>query len=229
MRTSRPADGSRPPAERQRQPRRRRRAARAPIAAMAALVLLALAAGPAAATTAQEAATTAQEVAARLKQAPVYRHPQVTSVSAQGARELLARVNAADLPIFIAILPDAARAPYRGDPVALAVAIGREVGRRGTYMVTSGAKYGTGSIGGPVSSAQARSLARDAFNANGGDLEAGLLQWVDGVKAAAGRGEPVAQEGRGGGGGGVLAAVAMVALLVGGGALIFGGRRRRQR
>jgi hypothetical protein len=214
MRTSRPANGSRPS--------NRRQAGRAAVAVVAALFLLGLVAGPAAASVAS--------VAAALGRDPVYRDTSVGFLSAQDASRLLAKVEAADTPIFIAILSEDARREV-GNTKDLAVAIGRTVGRPGTYLVTSGTQYATGNFGGAVSSAEAARLAKQAFDTNRGDLNAGLLQWVDGVAAAA-QGEPVGQAGGGdggGGAGGVIGAVAVLTVLaVGGGALIFGMRRRRR-
>ena len=208
MRTSRPA-------------RRRRPSARRWLgAAVAALALAVMTAGPAAADV--------SGVAAALQKSPVYRAPNAElQVSTD---QLLNRVDAAGTPIYIAILPTDARQETNNDPDRLAAAIGNAVGRTGTYMIVSGRHFSVGKIGRTVPASQARALAVQAAQDHSDDPEAALLQWVDGVSAAA-RGEPAAQSGgSGGGGGGVgIGTIAvLVVLLVGGGALIFGARRRRR-
>jgi hypothetical protein len=205
MRTSRPAHGSRSYARRWLG------------SIVIALVLAILAAGPAAAQSAS--------VAASLADSPLYVAPDAPVEVDKEA--LLQQVQAADTPIYIAVLPDTARKETNGDTDALGKKIAQELHRKGTYLVTAGGKYTVGSntLGG-----EPRALAVQAFEDHKGDFNAALGQWVQGVTAAAG-GEPVAQtSGDGGGGaGGVIGAVAVLAALaVGGGALIFGMRRRRR-
>jgi hypothetical protein len=207
MRTSRPAHGSRP-------------FVRLVTSTLLALVVAVLAAGPAAASVA--------DVAAELNKNPVYR--QSDAEMRVSTDRLLEQVNDAGTPIFIAILPAAARGETGNDPVRLATEVARAVGKEGTYMVISGNQFGTGNVGDTLPDGRAEALADQAARDNEGDPEAALLQWVDGVASAA-RGEPAAQAGGGdgGGAGGVIAAVAVLTVLaVGGGALIFGMRRRRR-
>jgi hypothetical protein len=210
MRTSRPADGSRAPAP------------RLIGAVLAALVLAVLSAGPAAAQ-----ATTAAEIAAELTQRPVYVHPDAKADVSKD--QVLERVHEAGTPIYIAVLPEAARDQSGGSVEELAKAIAREVNRPGTYMVVSGDDWEAGNVGGTIPAGQATALATQASNDHPNDPQAALLQWVDGVSAAA-KGEPATQSGGGDGGGGVgIGTIAvLVALLAGGGALIFSSRRRRR-
>jgi hypothetical protein len=213
MRTSRPAHGSRPGG------RWKRRGLRLTVPAITALALLALVAGPAAATVA--------EVADKLRQDKVYRDPNAEmQVSTDRLREA---VNGAGTPIYIAILPTDARRETDNSYQRLAVQVARTVGQPGTYMVVSGHQYGAGNIGDTLPNGRASALAEQAISDNPDDPTAAMLQWIDGVSAAA-KGEPAAQSGgNGGGGGGGIATVAVLTvLLVGGGALIFGARRRRR-
>ena len=207
MRTSRPA-------------RRRRPHARRWLGAiLTALALAVMTAGPA-------SAATAAEVAAKLKQSPVYLDPEAeANISADLVRE---QVLEAGTPIYIAILPESAREGYGGSVTELGRAIANELRRDGTYMVISGNQWAAGTYGGTLPSGRARELASQAVDDHPNDPQAAVLQWVDGVAAAA-RGEPAAQSGGGGGGGAGIGAIAVLALLlVGGGALIFGARRRRR-
>ncbi|HJU03024.1 MAG TPA: hypothetical protein VJ966_17650 [Actinomycetes bacterium] len=183
-----------------------------------ALALLALVAGPSAATVA--------DVAEKLRESRVYRDPNAEmQVSTD---RLLDKVNGAGTPIYIAILPTDARQETGNDPDRLAAAVAEAVGRNGTYMIVSGDHYSAGSIR-TLPAGQATALADQADQDNPQDPEAALLQWVDGVAAAA-KGEPAAQSGGDGGGGGVgIGTIAvLVALVAGGGALIFSSRRRRR-
>jgi hypothetical protein len=206
MRTSRPADGSRASAR------------RLIGAVLAALALAVVAAGPA-------AAATAAEVAAELKQNSVYVDPDA-EVDISKDR-VLERVRQAGTPIYIAVLPTSARDEFGGDPRELARAVANGVDRGGTYMVISGKRFEAASS--TLDRGQATALANQAANDNRNNPEAAVLQWVDGVSAAA-KGEPAAQSGGDGGGGGVgIGTIAVLtALLVGGGALIFSSRRRRR-
>ena len=211
MMTSRPAGASRP------FPRR-------VSTVLLALVVTVLTAGPAAAQ-----ATTVESVAASLAGSPVYVDPQAPVKVDRAA--LLGRIEAADTPIFIAVLPESANQATGGKTDRLAQAIAERVNQSGAYMVTAGRTFSAGSD--TLPGGEAKAIADRAFQDSGNDLQADLLQWVDGVAASAPR-EPAAQGGGsdgdgGGGAGGVLAGVAVATvLLVGGGALIFGARRRRR-
>jgi hypothetical protein len=209
MRTSRPA-------------RRRRPHARRWLGAVvAALALAVVAAAPAA------AAATVDEVAAALKQDPVFLDPDAEAKISAG--EVRQRVLDAGTPIYIAILPTSARSGYGGSTTELGKAIANKLQRNGTYMVISGSQWAAGTYGDTIPRGEASALASKAVDDHRNNPQAAVLQWVDGVAAAA-RGEPAAQSGGGGGGGGVgIGAIAVLAvLLVGGGALIFGARRRRR-
>ena len=181
--------------------------------------MLTLLAGPAAATVA--------EVAEKLRENPVYRDPNAEMrVSTD---QLLGKVKEAGTPIYIAILPTDARAETENDYRKLTVEVARAVGQPGTYMVISGRQYGTGNVGDTLPDGRATALAKQAIADNPSNPEAALLQFVDGVSAAA-RGEPAAQTSGDGGGpvGGSPPWRCSPVLLVGGGALIFGARRRTQ-
>jgi hypothetical protein len=203
MRTRRPAHGSRP-------------AARLVTATLVALLLAVLIAAPAAAS--------AASVAAALKTSPVFVDPEVATSVSKAA--LLSRVEAADTPIYVAVLPASEVTEHGGTLKDLAKEIANGVNRSGAYMVTAGDDWMAASD--TLGAGQATRLGREAFEAHPNDPTAALLQFVDGVSAAA-RGEPAAQTSGDGGGGGSIATVAVLAvLLVGGGALIFGARRRKR-
>ncbi|MET0229027.1 MAG: hypothetical protein ABW234_10010, partial [Actinomycetes bacterium] len=186
-----------------------------------ALILAVLTAAPAMAS--------ADSVAAELAKNPVFVDPNAPiKVDANALRE---KVEAAETPIFIAVLPDEARTETNGNTNALGAKIAGALKKRGTYLVTAGTKYTAASS--TLNRGEAKQLAGQAFQANGRNLDAALGQFVDEVAAAA-RNEPAAQSGGsgsgsgGGGGGGGIATVAVLAVvLAGGGALIFGARRRR--
>jgi len=188
---------------------------------LTALVVAVLAAGPA-------SAATAAEVSAELKRDPVYVDPNAEADVSKD--QVLERVRDAGTPIYVAVLPTAARDEYGGSLEELTKAIAFGVHRNGTYMVVSGPDdWEAGNVGGAIPAGQATALATQAANDHPNDPQAALLQWVDGVAAAA-KGEPAAQSGGDGGGGGVgVGTIAvLVALLAGGGALIFSSRRRRR-
>ena len=135
MRTSRPA-------------RRRRPHARRWLGAVvAALALAVVTAGPA-------SAATASEVAAELKQSPVYVDPAAEADISKD--RVLDRVREASTPIYIAVLPTAARDEFGGDPLELAKAIANGVHRNGTYMVITGTNdWEAGNYGGTIPQGQA--------------------------------------------------------------------------
>jgi len=180
-----------------------------------ALLLAVLAAAPA-------SAVTADAVADALKQSPVYVDPEAgVSVSRD---ELLARVQGADTPVFIAVLPESAIQEHGGTLNDLAKAIANGVDRSGAYMVTAGNHWTAASD--TLGSGRATELGREAFGNHPNDPEAAVLQWVDGVSAAA-KGEPASESG-GGGGVGIGTIAVLVAVVAGGGALLFSSRRRRR-
>jgi hypothetical protein len=205
------------------------------------LAVLVLPAVPAAAAGYVEAA------AAGLRDHQVYVDPGATAIiSEQDAGQLRGSVAEAGTPIFIAILPAAARKEAGDSTVMLAQKIAQGVGQQGAYMVVAGDQWAAGDVGGTLPDGRAKALGTEAFDANRGDAPAALEQWVDGVAAAAregGQAQPAgaAQGGQvetvGGGdtGGGrgsatgtILGVAVVTLLLVGGGALIFGARRRRR-
>jgi hypothetical protein len=206
MRTSRPAQG---------RPRARRWLG----STLAALALAVVAAAPAAAQ------VTVAEVADQLRQSPVYLDPDAEAEIDAG--QLRDRVSDAGTPIYIAILPTSARAGYGGSTTELGKAIANELRRDGTYMVVSGTQWAAGTYGDTLPRGEASKLASKAVDDHKNNPQAAVLQWVDGVSAAA-RGEPAAQSGGGGGGVGIGAIAVLALLVVGGGALIFGSRRRRR-
>jgi hypothetical protein len=183
-----------------------------------ALLVAVLAAAPA-------SAATAAEVAAALKQSPVYIDPAAEADVSKD--QVVDRVRDAGTPIYVAVLPNAARDEYGGSLAELAKAIAMGVGRDGSYMVVSGGDWEAGNVGGTIPRGQASALANQAANDHPNDPEAAVLQWIDGVSAAA-KGEPASDGGGGGGGAGIGTIAVLVAVVAGGGALLFSSRRRRR-
>jgi hypothetical protein len=214
------------------------------LAALAAAVLVLLAAPAAAAAGSSAPGSVADAAAAGyvdaavagLRDDPVYVDPAAASIlSQQGAGEVRQHVEGAGTPVFVVVLP-AAASQEAASPGELARTIAGRVDRPGSYMVVAGRQWVAGNVGRTLPSGRATALARSAFAAHQGDLQAALVQWVDGVAAAA-RAGGQAQGGNdapgggdtGGGAGGTVVGVAVAALLlVGGGALLFGARRRRR-
>jgi hypothetical protein len=209
MRTSRPAHGNRP-------------AARLVTTLVVALTFLALLASPAAADVA--------DVVAGLREDPVYLDPAAEAAPDIDRERVLERVRDADTAMYIAILPRAARDEAGGSIGDLGREIATGLRRNGTYLIISGTDVAAANYGGAIPRGRASALANEASAAHPDDMEAGILQWVDGVSAEA-RGEPAAQtsgDGGGGAGGSIATVAVLTVLLVGGGALIFGARRRRR-
>src|SRR3954464_2025258 len=138
-------------------------------------------------------------------------------------------------PVFIAVLPEAAKAEAGGDKGAVLRALHDSLGRPGTYAVVAGGSFGAASTG-----FHAGPLATAAFDARGGDgLDAVLTDFVDRVADARSggggeRAEPSAGSGGADGSGGdgtsgtvLLAGLGILGL--GGAAVAINGRRQRRR
>jgi hypothetical protein len=124
---------------------------------------------------------------------PVYVDPQAeTTITQAEAEELRGRIEASDaVPLYIAIVPRAARNEAGGDASEFLRLLAKQLDRRGTYAVVVGGQFRAGSSVLPKGAAA--SIATESFEQHSDEgLAPTLLAFVDGVAA----------ERRGGGEGG---------------------------
>jgi hypothetical protein len=132
-------------------------------------------------------------------------------------------------PVFVAVLPEAAKAEAGGTAADVVRVIHRELGRTGTYAVVAGGSFRAGTTSG----FRAGPLADAAFAEHSSEgLAPVLTDFVDRVGEAreggGGSAEP-ASGGGGGDGGSSGLAVGLLALVgLGGGAVYLNGRRQRR-
>jgi hypothetical protein len=196
---------------------------RARIALVAALA--ALAAAPAA-----QAADEIARALDTLRSDPVFVDPSAErAISPADAARLRARIDKAGAgPVYVAILPGSAEREAGGDPDGVLQAIGRGLGRDGTYALVVDDHFRAGSQG-VLQPGVAGELATEAFNAHRAEgVTAVLLDFVDRVADArrSGGANPGNGDGGPGGGGGAL-----IGLLVlgGGGFVVYRAIARRRR
>jgi hypothetical protein len=140
-----------------------------------------------------------------------------------------------DIPIYVAVLPDAALNEGGGTAAGVARGIASTLGRPGVYAVMVGDHFAAGSTRNALPTGEAPKLATDAFNAHKDDPNprlATLVTFVDSVRAVE-RGDAsgdTAAQGSGSGSrvGSVLGIAVAILVLVGAGALILRSRRRRR-
>ncbi len=196
-------------------------------AALAALVLLS---GTAAAGRLVDAAVDG------LRDNPIYVSDAADPKPTKGQQdELRQHISGADVPIYVAILPEAALNEAGGNASGVAGAIAQSLKRPGVYAVIVGGHFAAGSTSGVMPKGTTPQLATQAVEAHRGKpdaRQATLLDFVDRVKAAAaqgGTGGAAAKDsGSGSGVGTVLAIAVVVLLVVAGGALVVRSRRRRR-
>src|SRR5215212_1077075 len=176
---------------------------------------------------------TIDRAAAALRSDPVYVDPDaeraISSADADRIRRRIEERNAG--PMYVAILPDAAKREGGGSAAGVAAAIQQRLGRPGTYAVVAGNSFRAGSTDVRGTREQA-GAALDAHKSEG--VTAVLLDFVDrmgelraGAQPGAGGGGS-GGGGSGGGGPGIGAVVLLPLLAVGAGALLLRGRRRRR-
>jgi hypothetical protein len=164
------------------------------VALVAALLALTLA--PAA-----QAGEILDRAAAALRNDPVYVDPQadptLTAAEKQGLEDAIA--GRGDGPIYVAVLPAAARKEAGGDATEALSELAHQVDRRGVYAIVAGGQFRAGATGSTgLDAGEAPRLATKAFEAqhqNG--LASTLVDFVDRVGAAR------ANDDKGGGGGGI--------------------------
>nr|MBA2425581.1 hypothetical protein [Actinomycetota bacterium] len=172
--------------------------------------------------------STIDAAADALQNDPVYVAPGAESLLAPAdADRLRERIAAADAgPIYVAVLPEAARDEAGGSATELLTGVGERVGRNGTYAVVVGGELQAGSTEGtPFAPGVVPALADEAVQAEGGGgaTSAVLFAFVESL------GDSVAQ-GSADGTDGVPGVGLLPLLLVGGGlAFVITRRRRMQR
>ena len=147
--------------------------------------------------------------------------PTLSAAEADRLRDEIGQVNAG--PVYIAILPAAARNEAGGDAGALLRDLYESVGERATYAVVAGGQFRAGSNYYGFKKGEVPKLATEAFKARHAEgLATTLLDFVDRLGSARSSG--------GSGGGGAGRPFWLVALVVlGGGAAIHYVTRQRRR
>lgn len=146
---------------------------------LSALLTLTLAAAPVAAQT-QTATAVLDRAAAALPRDPVYVDPEAERRDAVDADRLRERIRGAGTPVFVAVLP-ASAAQEAGSVNELPAALNQKMGLSGTYAVVAGGSFRAGS----TSVRGVGTLATAAAQANSGDLQAALEDFVRRVGSAA--------------------------------------------
>jgi hypothetical protein len=188
------------------------------------MVLAAVPAGEARAGTQVDAAVEA------LRSAPIYNAPKAELGLSSADQSRVARAIAQDEPgpLYIAVLPDSARAETGGDTTELVRELGTGLRRPGTYVVLAGRQLRAAST--LLASGEAGRLAGEAVDAHRGEGSAAVL--TDLVhRVAQARNESSGEDGGGSGSGsGGSSTLGILGLLaVGGGAYAFARSRRRRR
>jgi hypothetical protein len=162
---------------------------------------------------------------------PVYVHPDAeAAVSEEDADRLRERIGTTGAgPLYIAILPSAARNEAGGDTTELVRLLATSLGRPGTYAVVAGGQFRAGST--VLERGEAARLATDAFEERSEDgVTATLLAFVDNVGAARrGEPEPAGSEDSGGSDGGSFWPILAVAGAGAAGFVLWRRRRRMRR
>ena len=164
-----------------------------------------------------------------LRSDPVYVAPGAELAPTPAQRDRIeAAIARADTPVFVAILPAAARREAGGSASELDRRIGTGVHEPGTYAVVAGDQFRAAST--VLPRGRAAALATEAFRAHaGGGLTAVIVDFVDRVGREA-RSAGAGSDGRGNGGGnGGTAALIILGVLAGGGGLFAVARGRRRR
>jgi hypothetical protein len=176
-----------------------------------------------------EAGPILDRTAQALSSNPVYVDPQAeTTISQAEAEELRGRIEASDaVPLYIAIVPRAARDEAGGDATEFLRLLARRLDRRGTYAVVVGGQFRAGSSVLPKGAA-AR-IATEAFQQHGDEgLAPTLLAFVDGVAAERRGGAEGGSDDSSRGGGNVFPILVAAGAAVGGFLLLRRRRRARQ-
>ncbi|WP_431771373.1 hypothetical protein [Streptomyces cucumeris] len=202
-------------------PRKTRRRATLLLAVLVALVTTLFAAQGA------SAATDVDRIGQALRTSPVYVDPAASdALSAGQARALADRIRAADVPVYVAVLPD--DRAYGGERVFSRL---REaVDRPGVYAVALGTSFGAASDTSVLPGSTSQALAEQNLRRHPDDLPKVLDGFVTDVAAAThGDAAPGDQEPGGVSAGGVLFLLVILAALAGSALFAMGRTRKRRR
>jgi hypothetical protein len=213
-----------PPVGRGGRPYSGRTAARRGAAVLTALLYLVLVtlAWPGAA----RAASGVDEVAAQLTKGPVYVDPAASDqLSAAQAQALAKKIESADKPVFVAVLPDTARFPA----ATVLRDVRSAVGITGVYAIRLGDRFNAGADPQVMSHNAVVNLTDQVRRSSSGNAYAELSGFVDqSVRQASGHAPDSWGNGSdsSGPGRGAVVALVVVVLLAGGGLLLL--RRARK-
>ncbi|MEU8828425.1 hypothetical protein [Streptomyces sp. NPDC048636] len=208
-------------------PRKTRRRATLVLAVLVALVATLFAAGSARAATA--AATDMDKIGRALRGSPVYVDPRASDALSTGqARALAKHIRAADVPVYVAVLPD--DRAYGGERVFSRLRAA--VDRPGVYAVALGSSFGAASDSSVLPGSTSQALAEQNLRRHPDDLPKVLDGFVTDV-AAATHGDAAHHDQGATDPGGVSAGSALVLLIIlvalAGSALFAMGRTRKRR
>ncbi|MFF7209251.1 hypothetical protein ACFZAU_01780 [Streptomyces sp. NPDC008238] len=165
--------------------------------------------------------------AAALRQGPVYVDPRARdALSPAEADTLAGRIEKADRPVFVAVLPDTAEFPA----TTLLQDLRTKVGITGLYVVALGDRLDAGADPAVMPHNAVENLAGAVRRSDPGDPAAMVTGFVDQALPQAGGHAPASWGGGSAGGGtGVLVALGLLVLVVGGGAVLMSRRAKRRR
>jgi hypothetical protein len=157
-----------------------------------AIALAAVVLAPATAHGAQEAGPLVDEAARALRTDPVFVHPDaeypLNDEETERLRERIAESQAG--PIYIAVLPDEARAEAGGDASEVVQLLGEALGRDGTYGVVVGDEFWAGST-----EFESAPIADEAVREQGEEgVSAVLMYFVDRLNEVAQGGSTTSED-----------------------------------
>ncbi|MBD3580063.1 MULTISPECIES: hypothetical protein [Streptomyces] len=198
------------------------------LTSMFAGLLLSLSAAALAAAPQAAAATGPAAVAEAFEQGPVYVDPRAAGQLSQDEADALAKkIEDADKPVFVAVLPATGEFP----PDSVLRSVRAETGMAGVYAIRLGDGFDAGADRAVMPAAAVRGLT-DAVKAGGPvDAATQLDNFVDQALVRARGSAPASWDGGSGGGvplGGLMT-LGVLALAGGGGAYAVSRRRRRKR
>jgi hypothetical protein len=179
------------------------------------------------------------QAVAGLRDQPVYVDQGAKTVLKESTVDYLrAEVPKVGTPMYVAVLPEAAKQETGGNPDQLLAQIGRGVNRPGVYALVAGNSFRAGATrNSGFSPGEVPGLATEAARSHPGDEDAAVMDFTERVKAeaaaqggASGGATPAAQDqgSRGGVGAGTILLGLLAVGAVGGGALLLRSNRRRR-
>ncbi|MFB7531084.1 hypothetical protein ACFC0C_23085 [Streptomyces sp. NPDC056178] len=169
-------------------------------------------------------------VAEGLRKSPVYVDPRARDqLSEAGAEDLVKKIEGADKPVFVAVLPESAEFP----PETLMRDLRTRVGIAGLYAVRLGDGFRANADSSVMSRNAVANLTGAVKRSHSGDPEGLLTSFVDQATEQAKGQAPTAWSDSGsddgGGGGGVLLALGAVAVVGGGGYALYRRSEKKRR